>query len=88
MNKLTGVGLAVLSIGLIWWFIFYSQWGGPFEYLSEKIPCIAYTPTRLGCGFFIEQMAFFHAHGPIYQPLVSILGAATVVAGQVWARVS
>jgi hypothetical protein len=79
-NWLANAGLAIMAVACVWWFLFYAQWSGPLRMLDLKVPCLVHTIDE--CSFFQSNLSSFHASGPVYQPLVMWIGAATFTAGQ------
>lgn len=50
----TKVGFGLWLIALIWWFVYYAQYGGAFALMELKLPCLSW-PTR-ECLFFQQQI--------------------------------
>lgn len=78
---LSNVGLAVMAVAFVWWFLFYAQWTGPLRLLDLKVPCLVTTIDE--CSFFQSRLEEFHAFGPIYQPAIWWIGMAAFLAGRV-----
>jgi hypothetical protein len=77
---LANIGLAIMAVAFVWWFLFYAQWAGPLRLLDLKVPCLVTTIEE--CGFFQSRLDEFHASGPAYQPAAWWIGMATYVAGR------
>jgi hypothetical protein len=79
-NWLANIGMAIMGIAFVWWFLFYAQWTGPLRLLDLKVPCLVHTMDE--CSFFRSNLSTFHATGPAYQPIVMWIGTGTFIAGQ------
>lgn len=71
------LGALAMALAIVWWFVYYSQWKGPFELFDVK----------LGCLFFksFECRAFQQFIGPssipVYQPGMFLGGLIALVGG-------
>lgn len=77
----TKVGFGLLAISLIWWFVYYAQYGGAFSLMDLKLACISW-PTK-ECYFFQQQI-----RGPVprYVPAFWYAGMLAFAVGlyQIW----
>jgi hypothetical protein len=80
-NWVANVGLAIMAVAFVWWFLFYAQWTGPLRLLDLKVPCLVTTIEE--CSFFQSRLEEFRASGPAYQPAAWWIGMAAFLAGRV-----
>jgi hypothetical protein len=71
------VGTALWAVSLVWWYSYYSQYGGAFELIEQKLVCIAVT-TDACLG--IQQKLIMSAI-PAYHPELVWAGAIFLIIG-------
>jgi hypothetical protein len=76
------IGLALWALALVWWFIYYAQYSGPFGLLGLKFPCI--TGATNECVFFQQRLRTSAI--PAYHPIFWWLGVVAMVVGFVQTR--
>ncbi len=79
-NWLTIIGMAMMALAFVWWFLFYAQWTGPLRLLDLKVPCLVHTIEE--CSYFRSNLGEFHASGPAYQPIIWWVGISAFLAGR------
>lgn len=45
----------LFAVAVLWWFIYYAQYGGPFTYFGLKLSCINGATDE--CMFFQQRLA-------------------------------
>jgi len=73
------VGTAIYAVSLVWWFVFYAQYGGVTRMLDVKILCL--TETTFECTFFRDALR--DSPIPAYTPYLWWAGTVAVVIGVV-----
>jgi hypothetical protein len=71
------VGWALWLISLLWWYFYYSQYGGALELFEQKFVCLAVTTDVC---LAIQQKLVMSAI-PAYHPVLFWLGAILLVIG-------
>ncbi|MDP2804036.1 MAG: hypothetical protein Q8O26_19370 [Phreatobacter sp.] len=75
------LGIAFCLVSVVWWFVYYAQYGGAFGLIGLKLACI---------GFATPECAFFQANIrgaiPRYVPVLWYAGMVTLAFGvfQIW----
>lgn len=81
----TRIAFALWGVTLLWWFIYYANWGGAFGLMGLKLMCI--TGATPECLFFQQQIAKLSAV-PTYSPIFWWAGCVAAVIGFVQSRAS
>jgi hypothetical protein len=71
------VGLALGAAALAWWLFYYSQYGGWFEQLGFKAPCLAVTTDDC----LLMQKKLVLSAVPAYHPVLFWAGTIVLVIG-------
>jgi hypothetical protein len=75
------LGLALWAVSLVWWFLYYAQYQGPFELLGPKFGC--FTGASAECLRFQKWMG--PTAIPAYLPIFWYAGMLAMIAGSVQA---
>ena len=71
------IGVAIYVVSLVWWLVFYAQYGGVMRMLDVKILCL--TETTFECTFFRDALR--DSPIPAYSPYLWWAGTIAVVIG-------
>ena len=75
------IGWALWGVALVWWYFFYSQYGGGLYLFEQKFVCVAAITDV--CLDFRHQL--LHSVIPAYQPVLVWAGALFLILG-FWQR--
>jgi hypothetical protein len=77
MPLMLKIGFALWAASMVWWFLYYAQYQGPFGLMRLKIACINGATSE--CLFFQQQIK--DTILPTYYPILWYAGIVASVIG-------